>query len=593
MASGRRVTIEFLGDSRDLQRAVGDAESSTSRMGETLKKIGRVAAVGLAVAAGAAVKFGIDAVGAASDLNETVNKSQVVFGKHAKDMEDWAGRAATSLGLSKNAALGAASQFGDLFSQLGSTKKEAAQTAVNVVSLATDLGSFHNLETAEVLDQISGAMRGEYDSIQRIIPGLSDARVKEEALRASGKKSVDALTEREKAMAALTIIQKDSVNATNDFTETSGSLANQQKILRAQLENVSASLGQKLLPVAVKLATFANDTLIPALKRFGAYLAEVLPPIFERIRAVVNKVLGMIRGDVSGNMGAIRETFANVVSIIRILWAKFGKILVDNARSTFKNIRTVIGGALKIVQGIVKVFSSALKGDWKGVWKGIQLILKGAWQVIKGIVGQGLNLVKTAVRSAMVIVKGIFGAAWDGIKTVVANGVGKVVDAIRAVPGKIRALGGLFRSAGGAVIDALLNGLRGGVGFVSDIAGNVWDAVRGMLNAAIDKINAALEFNIPIPMAPDVNVNPPNIPHLAKGGLVTRPTLALIGEDGPEAVVPLGSKNRPRGMMPGMGGGNVYVQVVSWDPAAAGKAVVDALRKQERLTGKVFLASPA
>ncbi|WP_248785704.1 phage tail tape measure protein, partial [Escherichia coli] len=72
--------------------------------------------------------------------------------------------------------------------------------------------------------------------------------------------------------------------------------------------------------------------------------------------------------------------------------------------------------------------------------------------------------------------------------------------------------------------------------------------------------------------------NPPDIPRipaLAEGGIVTRPTLALIGEAGPEAVVPLNRANT-------MGGG-VTINVNGGDP----NAVVDALRRYYRSNGPI------
>jgi hypothetical protein len=75
-------------------------------------------------------------------------------------------------------------------------------------------------------------------------------------------------------------------------------------------------------------------------------------------------------------------------------------------------------------------------------------------------------------------------------------------------------------------------------------------------------------------------VNPPdikNIPRLAAGGIVSSPTLALIGEAGPEAVVPLSGSNRPN-----MGNTfNVYVN--GGDP----NAIVDALRRYNRANGPI------
>jgi SLT domain-containing protein len=67
----------------------------------------------------------------------------------------------------------------------------------------------------------------------------------------------------------------------------------------------------------------------------------------------------------------------------------------------------------------------------------------------------------------------------------------------------------------------------------------VWDAVQGLLNGAIDRINAALHFTINTPGPGGITINPPNIPHLATGGRATAETLAVIGEGRePESVLP-------------------------------------------------------
>lgn len=116
------------------------------------------------------------------------------------------------------------------------------------------------------------------------------------------------------------------------------------------------------------------------------------------------------------------------------------------------------------------------------------------------------------------------------------------------------------------------------------------DAVRGGLNTIIDLWNslALPGFSIDLPkievgpvtvfdggafqLWPSVGL--PNIPRLASGGIVTAPTLALIGESGPEAVVPL-----DRGG--GMTGGDVIVNITG-DPRVVEAAVVSALRRVGR-----------
>jgi hypothetical protein len=207
-----------------------------------------IAAAGVIAGGKAILGFFKDSIDAASDLNETVSKAGTIFGSNFGKIQQWASTAAESLGLSTQAAMSSAAAFGDMFLQLGIGEDTAADMSTQVVQLAADLGSFSNLETADVVDRMSGAFRGEYDSLQAVIPNISAARVETEALAMTHKSSVSELTAAEKATAVLAIVQKDGARAMGDFAKTSEGAANTQKILAARFEDTKAAVGEKLMP---------------------------------------------------------------------------------------------------------------------------------------------------------------------------------------------------------------------------------------------------------------------------------------------------------------------------------------------------------
>lgn len=103
----------------------------------------------------------------------------------------------------------------------------------------------------------------------------------------------------------------------------------------------------------------------------------------------------------------------------------------------------------------------------------------------------------------------------------------------------------------------------------------------GGLNKIIDGFNDLLEFKISLPFGKSFTVNAPDIPHipaLAAGGIVTSPTLALIGEAGPEAVVPLSK-------MDSMGGPTFVIQTGVGDPVAIGREIERVMQRYQRRTG--------
>jgi hypothetical protein len=104
----------------------------------------------------------------------------------------------------------------------------------------------------------------------------------------------------------------------------------------------------------------------------------------------------------------------------------------------------------------------------------------------------------------------------------------------------------------------------------------IFNGIATIWNNTVGK----LSFKLPswIPGIGGKGFDMPNIPMMAQGGIVNSPTLALIGERGPEAVIPLSGANAGGGM-----GSNVTINVNGGDP----QAVVDALRRYMQLNGSV------
>jgi hypothetical protein len=132
------------------------------------------------------------------------------------------------------------------------------------------------------------------------------------------------------------------------------------------------------------------------------------------------------------------------------------------------------------------------------------------------------------------------------------------------------------------IVDILFAGLKTGIGQAIDnfrmmlnVVKSIFNGIGSAWNNTFGKIN----FKVPdIKGLPGrgTQVSFPKIPALADGGIVTGPTLALIGEAGPEAVIPLDRAG-------GMGGNNITINVQGADP----NAVVDALRTYMFRNGSV------
>ena len=240
-------------------------DGTTQKAAFAFKKLlipGAIAATGAIVAF---TKGVVPAVNAASDLEESMSKNNVIFGDAASAVSSFADEAARALGQSKTQALAAASTFGTFGKAAGLAGQELATFSTDFVTLASDLASFNNTTPEDAINAIGAALRGESEPLRRYGVLLNDATLKAAALELGIYDGIGALTAQQKVLAAQKVIYEQTTDAQGDFARTSDGLANQQRILAAQVENLQAKFGELLLPVFKRVVQYINDNVLPAL----------------------------------------------------------------------------------------------------------------------------------------------------------------------------------------------------------------------------------------------------------------------------------------------------------------------------------------
>ena len=137
------------------------------------------------------------------------------------------------------------------------------------------------------------------------------------------------------------------------------------------------------------------------------------------------------------------------------------------------------------------------------------------------------------------------------------------------------------------VVDTVIDGIVTGTKFAFDTLKNYFNTVLGIYKSIFNGIATLwnntigkLSFTFPswVPVLGGKGFDVPDIPYLANGGIVTQPTLAMIGERGPEAVIPLTGSNAGGGM-----GNTININVNGGDP----NQIVLALQRYVRSNGPV------
>ena len=321
-------------------------------------------------------------VAAAKDLGESVNAVNQIFGTSAKEIHEWGNANASAFGLSRREFNQLATPMGAILKNLGFSQDEVATSTINLTKRAADMASVFNTDVGTALAAINSALRGESNPIEQFGVSVNQTAVNLRAMADSGKESADALTENEKAAARLKIIFEQTSAVSGDFANTSGELANATRISAAKTEELQAKLGEKLIPVMLrvtelklKLTEALVAHLLPAMDRFSAW--------FTLHREEIEGALTDIGKAAAGFTGE----FILGLQTLQPVVAKLFNFIVDNKVVMIAAI-TAIGVAIAIALGPASIATGAMVGM-------ITLIglFKDAWPDLEKQVTKSVNSV--------------------------------------------------------------------------------------------------------------------------------------------------------------------------------------------------------
>jgi len=383
--------------------------------------------LGIGLGGAAVLSFLKDSTDAASDLNESVSKSEQVFGSSQQTIMSWAETSSRSVLLSKQAAVESAASFGNLFTAMGLGKQAAADTSIGVVQLGADLASFNNLGVDETLLKIRSGLVGEVEPLRTLGISFNAAQVEAKGMQLGLADANGELSDGAKIQARWALISEQSATATGDVARTFEGLANQSRFMQAELGNARAELGAKLLPVVLEM-TKAGIPLAQALVAVAQQLARGLIPA---VRAAV----------------PLAQLFAEALGIVAdILEAIPTPVLTSVA--AFVALRSMLGPFDKLLQGVASGLTNVAYQFPKMQSAGIGAA--GGVATLSGFLDQNRNKLFGAAAAGLVAVQSFdqIGKSAEGT----AMGVGSLALAGFQIGSMFGGMGGPIGAAAGAVV---------------------------------------------------------------------------------------------------------------------------------------------
>lgn len=200
----------------------------------------------------------------ASDLQEVQNVVDTTFRESSGSINDWSKQALQNFGLTELSAKQFSSTLGSLFKNAGVANKDMTAMSQNLAGLAGDYASFYNIGQDEAFDKIRSAMSGQTDGLKQLGINMSVANLQAFALSKGIKTSYSNMNQATQAMLRYSYLMSVSSDVQGDYIKTAGSLANQQRLFKANTQQMAASIAQKALPALTKLYQTVNEFMMNA-----------------------------------------------------------------------------------------------------------------------------------------------------------------------------------------------------------------------------------------------------------------------------------------------------------------------------------------
>lgn len=265
-------------DSTGFVKGLKGLPATLNNVKGALSKVG--ATIGIAFGVGAIISFGKEAINLASDLQEVQNVVDTAFGSMKQKCEDFAKTSVQTLGMSELSAKQFSSTYMAMGRGMGIGMEAAADMAIETTKRIGDVASFYNKSFSEVDTMMKSIWTGETESLKRIGVVMTETNLQAFALSKGIRQNVSDMDQATKTQLRYAFVMEQTALAAGDFQRTSGSWANQTRLLTEQFNIFKTVLGTGLIQALTPVVKMLNKLLV------------LLTRVAEKFRDITAKLFG-------------------------------------------------------------------------------------------------------------------------------------------------------------------------------------------------------------------------------------------------------------------------------------------------------------
>lgn len=561
------AVIKLRADSKDLNKDLSAAEATTK---SKLGAIGKGIAAGAASVAAVAVATATKAVAAITDksselysaFEQSVGGTETLFKDAADTVLANADRAFETAGISANTYLEQANSLaGALMQSTGENAEEAAKLADRAMQSMSDNAAKIGTDITMIQNAYAGLARGQFMLLDNLKLGYGGTRGEMERLIADASQMTDEMAKLGvtvdatsmdfgNMVNAIAVVQEHMGIAGTTINEAYNTISGSQKMLKASIEDFTRGLAD---PNADFNALFDNMTksAMAYAQNIGKMLQRLLPNIAKAIKAIATEIIKALPTIIE----QVIPLFADAIIDVAVVLLDNGPAILDAVLKTaLMVVQSLISRLPELLAGIVKTILGVATALTKP--ENLQLIFQAALSLFVELVRAIPLVLNQLILALPQIIDGIITFLTDPktIEMLVVASVQLFMALVQAIPQIFNALVEAFGTLFSRLWESLKNKFQEFAGNFGKGIGNILIGamnqvigfIESVLNGPINAINGVLDTLNAIPgvdIAKLSTITLSRIQYLADGGIVNRATPAIIGEAGPEAVIPLKNDN--------------------------------------------------
>lgn len=368
-----------------------------------------------------------EAIDISSSLTEVENVVRTTFGNYEKMIQDFSKTSIQDFGMSELTAKQVASRFQAMGVAMGFSQKNMANMSLELTKLTADMASFYDMSQTDVARNLQAIFTGETEPLRKYGLDLTQATLKEWALKQGLDADITSMTQAQKAMLRYQYVMQNTAAAQGDFARTADTWHNQITVLTQSFQ---------------QLASIIGGALINAFKPFVRTLNQVMQYVIAFAETVTNALGSIFGWQYEVSAGGVAEDWAdgmedfsdatgdaaknakklknNLLGIDELninsgdndkngSGAGGGASKVDKTQGGLVQVDTIFKGyesGIKSLEGLGKTINAALNKamdnvDWNKIYKKADNFGKGLANFLNGLISPRLfsNVGKTIANS--------------------------------------------------------------------------------------------------------------------------------------------------------------------------------------------------